>query len=180
MNTLFTLSQLPHQNYIREDLPLVQDTNKHYQTVQPMSLEQICSAMILLIEQQFERTDYLVSSESTKSYLIAQLANLEQEVFSCLYLDNQHRVISYETLFYGTISEACVYPREVVKACLQHNAAAVIFAHNHPSGNPSPSQCDKQLTAHLIAALKTVDIRVLDHIVIGGAKATSFSETGLL
>jgi DNA repair protein RadC len=96
-----------------------------------------------------------------------------------MFLDNQHHLISFEELFFGTIDSASVYPREVVKAALKTNAAAVIFAHNHPSGDATPSQADKRITQRLKDALALVDIRVLDHIVIGDS-AVSFAERGLL
>ena len=101
-------------------------------------------------------------------------------MFTCLYLDNQHRVVKLEELFSGTIDGAAVYPREVVKRCLRHNAAAVIFAHNHPSGVAEPSQADIAITRRLAAALNTIDVRVLDHIVVGRNEAVSFAERGLM
>ncbi|MEZ8076857.1 DNA repair protein RadC, partial [Vibrio sp. FF112] len=108
-----------------------------------------------------------------------QLKAYEREVFAVMFLDNQHHLISFEELFFGTIDSASVYPREVVKAALKTNAAAVIFAHNHPSGDATPSQADKRITQRLKDALALVDIRVLDHIVIGDS-AVSFAERGLL
>ena len=101
-------------------------------------------------------------------------------MFACLYLDNQHRLIEYKELFRGTIDGASVYPREVVKLCLQLNAAAVIFAHNHPSGINEPSQADRQITDKLKQALALVDIRVLDHFIIGDGEPFSFAEHGLM
>ena len=122
----------------------------------------------------------LGSPEEVRQFLQLKLRCLEHEVFACLFLDNQHAVIGYEELFRGTIDGASVYPREVVKRCLSLNAAAVIFAHNHPSGIAEPSQADQRLTQRLKAALGTVDIRVLDHFVVGDAEALSFAERGLL
>jgi len=101
-------------------------------------------------------------------------------VFGCLWLNNRHNVIRVNPLFRGTIDAAAVYPREVVKEALQVNAASVIFYHNHPSGDPEPSSADRALTDRLKTALATVDIRVLDHIVIGGNKTVSFAERGLI
>ena len=115
-----------------------------------------------------------------QDYLRLSVRHLEHEVFLCLYLDNQHHLIAEEELFRGTIDGASVYPREIVKRSLRHNAAAVIFAHNHPSGVAEPSQSDKQLTVRLREALATVDIRVLDHLVIGDVDVVSFAERGLL
>lgn len=130
--------------------------------------------------EQLEERDALTSSELTRQYLRARLSHYEHEVFACLYLDNQHRVVKLEELFSGTIDGAAVYPREVVKRCLHNNAAAVIFAHNHPSGIAEPSQADIGITARLKAALNTIDVRVLDHIVVGRCEAVSFAERGLL
>ena len=130
--------------------------------------------------EQLEERDALTSSELTRQYLRARLQHYEHEVFACLYLDNQHRVVKLEELFSGTIDGAAVYPREVVKRCLHNNAAAVIFAHNHPSGIAEPSQADIGITARLTAALNTIDVRVLDHIVVGRCEAVSFAERGLL
>jgi DNA repair protein RadC len=101
-------------------------------------------------------------------------------VFVCLFLDSGHRVIEYEELFRGTIDGASVYPREVVKRCLQLNAAAVIFAHNHPSGTNEPSQADRQITDKLKAALEMIDVRVLDHFIIGDGEPHSFREHRLI
>ncbi|WP_262965311.1 RadC family protein [Methylobacter psychrophilus] len=127
-----------------------------------------------------ERGSALTSPETTRAYLSAQLRGYSYEVFACLFLDNQHRVIKLEELFRGTIDGASVYPREVVKQALYHNAAAVIFAHNHPSGITEPSQADKQITDKLKQALTLFDIRVLDHFIIGDGDPYSFAEHGLL
>lgn len=132
------------------------------------------------LHEQLEDRDALTSSELTRQYLRARLRHYEHEVFACLYLDNQHRVVKLEELFTGTIDGAAVYPREVVKRCLRNNAAAVIFAHNHPSGVAEPSQADIAITARLKSALNTIDVRVLDHIVVGRNEAVSFAERGLL
>jgi DNA repair protein RadC len=101
------------------------------------------------------------------------------EVFCCVFLDSKNRVICVEDLFFGSLNSAHIYPREVLKKVLEHNAAAVIFAHNHPSGNPEPSEADKNITQHLRDALALIDVRVLDHIVIGDT-AVSFEQRGLL
>ncbi|MCU7812867.1 MAG: DNA repair protein RadC, partial [Candidatus Thiodiazotropha sp. (ex Notomyrtea botanica)] len=119
------------------------------------------------LQEQLIQTDTLSSPQETRRYLQAKLRHYPHEVFSCLFLDNRHRVICFEELFRGTIDGASVHPREVVKRSLEHNAAALILAHNHPSGVAEPSQADRQITAHLKQALALVDIRVLDHIVIG-------------
>lgn len=127
-----------------------------------------------------QRGDALANPDSTRRFLQARLRGYPHEVFACLFLDNRHRVIEYEALFRGTIDGASVHPREVVKAALTHNAAAVILAHNHPSGVAEPSQADLALTRRLREALGLVDIRVLDHLVIGDGAVVSFAERGLL
>jgi DNA repair protein RadC len=115
-----------------------------------------------------------------RRYLTLKLAEQEREVFVVLFLDNRHRLIKYDEMFFGTVDGTTVHPREVVKAALKHNAAAVILAHNHPSGVPEPSYADKSITQHLKQALKLIDIRVLDHIVVGGVETLSFAELGLI
>jgi len=126
-----------------------------------------------------QRGDCLTSPEDTRQFLSSQLREYPHEVFAVLFLDQRHRVICFEELFRGTIDGANVYPREVVKKALEHNAAAVIFAHNHPSGVAEPSQADERITKRLQEALKLVDIRVLDHFVVGD-EVVSFAERGLL
>ena len=127
-----------------------------------------------------QRGEALTNPDITRAYLSAQLRGYSYEVFACLFLDNQHRVIKLEELFRGTIDSASVYPREVAKRVLHHNAAAVIFAHNHPSGICEPSQADKHITDKLKQALALFDIRVLDHFIIGDGSPYSFAEHGLL
>jgi DNA repair protein RadC len=121
----------------------------------------------------------LTSPDATRDFLMLELALLEHEEFYCIFLDNQHRVIKAECCFQGTIDGASVYPREVVKRALQINAKALILAHNHPSGLAEPSESDRAITRRLIDALGLVDIRVLDHFIIGGAECFSFAEQGL-
>jgi DNA repair protein RadC len=130
--------------------------------------------------ESLQREDVLTSPEVARSYLTARLRDRPHEVFACLFLDNRHRVICFEELFRGTIDGATVHPREVVKTALAHNAAAVILAHNHPSGVAEPSRADEMLTRRLKDALALVDIRVLDHIVVGEGNAVSLAERGLL
>ena len=130
--------------------------------------------------EDINRGDALTSPESTRTYLSMQLRGYNYEVFGCLFLDNQHRVIEFEELFRGTIDSASIYPREVVKRVLYHNAAAVIFAHNHPSGINEPSHADKQITSKLKQALLLFDIRLLDHFIIGDGLPYSFAEHGLI
>lgn len=122
----------------------------------------------------------LESPADTRNFLRARLRDYPHEVFACLFLDNRHRVIAFEELFRGTIDGASVYPREVAKACLQHNAAAVIFAHNHPSGVAEPSRADRQITSRLKKGLALLEIRVLDHFIVAERGTVSFAEKGLI
>ena len=130
--------------------------------------------------EKMKAGDALTSPGAVKDYLRLALAGREHEVFAAVLLDAQNRVIAVEELFRGTLTQTSVYPREVVKQALHHNAAAVIFAHNHPSGTAEPSGADQVLTQALKSALALVDVRVLDHFIIGGGAALSFAERGLL
>ena len=130
--------------------------------------------------EELQRGDSLNSPRVVRDYLQLLLAGRQQEVFLVLFLDTQHRVIASEELFHGTLSQTSVYPREVVKRALTHNAAAVILAHNHPSGVAEPSQADQLLTNALKQALALVDVRVLDHFVVAAGQTLSFAERGLL
>ena len=132
------------------------------------------------LETVLQHGDVLNNPVQTRKYLTAELRAHTHEVFACLFLDNRHRIISFDEMFNGTIDGAHVHPREVVRRALTHNAAAVIFAHNHPSGVAEPSQADQALTRRLQDALALVDIRVLDHIVIGEGETVSFAERGIL
>lgn len=132
------------------------------------------------MESTLSRGDALVDAKTTQNYLKQRLRAYSHEVFACLFLDNKHRMIAFEELFRGTLDGAAVYPREVVKQALAHNAAAIIFAHNHPSGSAQPSQADYDITQRLKSALHLIDIRVLDHIIIGDGESLSFAETGRL
>ena len=132
------------------------------------------------LQENLLKKDVLSSPDDTKNFLLAQLRAYPYEVFACLFLDNRHQIISFDKMFNGTIDGANVYPREVVKQALARNAAAVIFAHNHPSGVAEPSLADKNITRRLQEALGLVDIRVLDHFVIGENTAVSFAEQGLI
>lgn len=127
-----------------------------------------------------QRGSVMENPEQTRRFLSARLRDYPYEVFACLFLDNCHRVIAFEELFRGTINGASVHPREVVKQALDHNAASIIFAHNHPSGAAEPSEADRRVTHRLVEALALVEVRVLDHLVIGDGEAVSFAERGLL
>lgn len=132
------------------------------------------------LQAGFSRGEAITDPGLTRRYLKCKLGHYRREVFACMFLDNQHRLISYEELFFGTIDGASVHPREVVKRVLDNNAAAVIFAHNHPSGIAEPSQADQRITDRLKSALLLIDVRVLDHMIIGEGDVLSFAERGLL
>lgn len=124
--------------------------------------------------------DEIRSPKDTEAFLLAKLSDRPHELFCCLYLDNRHRVIGFAELFRGTLDGTSVYPREVVKEALAANAAAVILAHNHPSGVAEPSEADESITRRLKAALELVDIRLLDHMIVGDCSAISLAGRGLL
>lgn len=133
-----------------------------------------------LLVSELRQRDTLNSTAAVRAYLGLRYRRADREVFSCFFLDSQHGLLRQEELFIGTIDGAAVYPREVVKRCLATAAAAVIFAHNHPSGVAEPSQADLAITRRLQQALATIDVRVLDHLVIGDPEIVSFAERGLL
>jgi len=137
-------------------------------------------ALTLLEKQMKQKSVSFNSSAETLQYLRLQLEQLEREVFMVLYLDTQHRLIASEATSLGTINATSVYPREIIKSALGHNAAAVVFAHNHPSGSAEPSGADRSVTERLMEALSLVDVRVLDHVVIGHGESISFAERGWL
>jgi len=132
------------------------------------------------LKDELRAASALTSPGAVRDYLRLAIADREHEVFVCLWLDAQHRVLHFEELFRGTLTQTSVYPREIVKAGLRANAAAVIFAHNHPSGAAQPSRADELLTRNLKDALALVDVKVLDHFVVAGNQALSFAERGLL
>src|SRR5574340_79326 len=132
------------------------------------------------LQEELQHGDALHSPRAVRDYLRLLLGGRQQEVFLAMFLDTQHRVVAAEELFHGTLGQTSVYPREVVKRSLANNAAAVIFAHNHPSGVAEPSRADELLTQALKQALALVDIRTLDHFVVAGDRVVSFAERGLL
>lgn len=130
---------------------------------------------------ELEQTDLLTKPEQTKNYLLSHLAPYQQEVFACIFLDNKNYIITFAVLFYGTINTATIHIREIVKSTIKHNAAAIILAHNHPSGEVKPSAEDKRITKEIISAMNLIDVRVLDHVIVGNPNRTfSFSEHGLI
>ena len=142
---------------------------------------EVIAKALQIIERRLRKPGwFMCNPQVVKDYLTIKLAELEHEVFAALFLDGQHRVIQYTEMFRGTLSQTSVYPREVVKEALRINAGAVIFAHNHPSGMPEPSRADEMLTKTLQEALALVDVKVLDHIIVGGTTTVSFAEKGLI
>ena len=146
----------------------------------PAPLDTIIAVAREGLDASFVRGATFNAPQVVKDYLALKLGAQEREVFAVVFLDAQMRVIHYEEMFFGTISQTSVYPREVVKAALRVNAAGVILAHNHPSGIPEPSRADEFLTQSLKTTLATVDVKVHDHIVVGGSSTVSFAERGLL
>jgi DNA repair protein RadC len=132
------------------------------------------------LSEPLRSSSALTAPDSTRRFLLAQLRDRPYEVFCCLFLDNRHRLIAFEEVFRGTIDGASVHPREVVRQTLLHNAASVIIAHNHPSGVADPSQADEGVTRRLRQALALVDVRLLDHLIVGDGRCFSFAEHGLL
>lgn len=140
----------------------------------------VAEALEILARRLRDPGSLFDSPQVVRDYLRLKIATIEHEVFGCIWLDARHRVIEVEELFRGTLTQTSVYPREVVKAALKHNAAAVIFYHNHPSGAAEPSTADELLTRHLKDALTLVDTKVLDHFIVAHTKTTSFAERGLI
>jgi DNA repair protein RadC len=138
------------------------------------------SARAISAARYVEGGPVLGSPRAARDFLIAQFAGLQHEVFAVLFLDSRHRVVAFEVMFRGTLDGSSVHPREVVKAALAHNAGALIISHNHPSGIAEPSQADEIITTRLRDALALVEVRLLDHLIIGGQTCTSLAEKGLI
>ncbi|MDH5895417.1 RadC family protein [Vibrio splendidus] len=151
--------------------------NQHDYPFKTSELNELLERAADALAAKYKREGTFTNPTNVKEYLKLKLGAHDREVFAVMFLDNQHQLISFEELFFGTIDAASIYPREVLKAALNHNAAAVVFAHNHPSGIAEPSQADRRITQRLVDALKLVDIRVLDHIVVG-EDCVSFAEKG--
>jgi DNA repair protein RadC len=167
---------------IAEALPcytsdLVRETDRG---CMPASDDDVIAAALRILSRRVANKHVLSNPRSVREYLALRFAGLEHEVFACLCVNSRNRLIACEELFRGTIDGANVHPREVVKLALAHNSAAVILAHNHPSGVAEPSQADELITRRLKEALALVDIRVLDHLIVGGETVESFAERGLL
>ena len=156
---------------------LVHDVDGQYR---PARAEEVLQQARRVLSHRVRRGATMSSPQAVKDYLRVQIGVLEHEVFCVLFLDAQHRIIALKQMFRGTVTQTSVYSREVVKESLALNAAAVILAHNHPSGAAEPSRADEFLTQTLKATLALVDVRVLDHLVVAGADCESFAERGLL
>lgn len=156
------------------------ENSELYQITEPVSRAEIVRFAHILLSRQFRNRRKIASPDDVRQWLVMKLAPETRECFAVIFLSQQHHILAYETLFTGTLNQAMVYPRELLKRALTHNAAAVILVHNHPSGESAPSQADIQLTKVLTDALALVDIRIPDHMIIGGDSVYSFAEHGLL
>lgn len=156
---------------------LVREGNGQYR---PASTDEVLRRARYLLSRRCRKGAPMDSPRAAKDFLRLSIGTLEHEMFTIVYLDSQHRLIAIKELFRGTIAQTSIYPREVIKEALSLNAAAVFLAHNHPSGDPEPSAEDKRLTAALASALRVVDVRVLDHLVVTCDDIFSFAEHGLL
>ncbi|HEJ7994454.1 RadC family protein [Serratia proteamaculans] len=147
----------------------------------PLPTQRTIQRALALLEQHLRKPgESFTSANAARDWLRLQMAGLEREVFMVLYLDNQHRLLAHETLFTGSINSTEVHPREIVKSALKHNAAAVLLAHCHPSGHAEPSDADRKITRRVQDALALVEVRVLDHCIVGGMTVYSFAEHGLV
>ncbi|MEJ7139486.1 RadC family protein [Amphibiibacter pelophylacis] len=169
--------QLSFDNIDDDNTLYVRDSHGSYSLASPsqiLAAARTAADSLARVGQEFS------SPQAVKDFLIAKLAGIEHEIFGVIFVDSRHRLIDYKEMFSGTINAASVYPREVVKTALRLNASALIFTHNHPSGDASPSEADKRLTSQLQKALALIDINVLDHIIVAGTKTLSFAERGIL
>jgi DNA repair protein RadC len=174
-------AKIPNDGAALAALPnFIADAGGKYHAKKALTEAQIIKAAKTLLNRRYRTGRALTNPDSTRDWLRINYQDLEHEVFICLFLDGQHRVIIHEVLFRGTIDSAAVYPREVAKRALELNAAAVIFAHNHPSGVAEPSQGDRHITAKLKETLALLDVRALDHFIIGKNEVYSFAEHGLM
>ncbi len=158
---------------------IIKDTDGRY-TIKNIDPDKLIQLAADVMESQIVKRDRVASPDEMKVFIKLKIGALEHEVFTAFFLSNSHEILAHEVMFRGTINGASVHPREVVKEALKHNAAAVIFAHNHPSGNREPSEADKAITIKLKDALNMIDIRTLDHFIVTRDSITSFAEKGLL
>ena len=172
-----SLSSTSSIDAVSSHVLLVRELDGQYR---PAHADEVLQQARCVLSRRVRRGATLSSPQAVKDYLCVQLGALEHEVFTVIFLDAQNRLIALKEMFRGTVTQTSVYPREVVKEALSLNAAAVILAHNHPSGAAEPSRADEFLTQSLKTALMLVDVRVLDHLVVAGADTCSFAERGLL
>jgi DNA repair protein RadC len=170
-------SSIPSNESICAHAFLVRDGDGCYRAA---SADEVLREAKQLLSRRVRRGATMSSPEAVKDYLRLRIGALEHEVFAVLFLDAQNRLIELKEMFRGSVTQTSVYPREIVKEALTLNAAAVILAHNHPSGLAEPSRADEALTQTLKSALSLVDVRVLDHLVVAGAETVSFAERGLI
>ncbi|MEJ2630861.1 MAG: DNA repair protein RadC [Acidihalobacter sp.] len=156
----------------------VRDAQGRYQTARPVADDDVIELARQILDARVRKVDVMDSPGVASVYVMAKLAGHKSEVFSVLWLDNRHRVIAFEEMFNGTIDGCSVHPREVVRRALELNAAACMLAHNHPSGVAEPSMADVQITRKLKESLALIDVRVIDHLIVGGAEVTSMAERG--
>ena len=159
---------------------IVKENNGNYSICGEINENKIIYLAKTILEQRIKHEIDLSKSEKTKDYLITQIYNIKDEIFGVLLLNSQNRLIKFEKLFYGTIDAATIHPRVLVRTALQHNAASIIIAHNHPGGSLSASLADKHITDKIKTIMELIDIKLLDHILIAGGSAISFAENGLL
>ena len=163
------------------DTPFVLDITGEYIATRPLAENDIIRQATMIISERVERSsDVLSTPDAVRNFLKLHLAELGHEEFACLFLDSQHRVLAFSRLFRGTVNSCSVHPREVVKKAVKANAVAVICCHNHPSGSVEPSGADIAITKRLKDALELVDVRLLDHFIVGGACVESLAERGLV
>lgn len=157
---------------------LVRDSHGQYVTSSPVEEKAIIDLASKILLSHLRVAESITDTSKTRHFFQCKLANLEREVFAVLFLDSQHRIIEYEELFFGTVDSSTIHPREVVKCAIKHNASAVVFAHNHPSGSTKPSRADIGVTIRLKSALELIDVRVLDHIIVTVSTTTSMAALG--
>lgn len=168
---------------LRQVLDLDGDVFCQEKGLGPVTYSQLQACLELgrrYLDGGIRKNDVITNSASMRRYLRAKLRHQTREIFACIFLDTKNHIIQYQEVFFGTVDCAAVYPREVLKLALRFNASAVIFAHNHPSGSAEPSYSDKEITHTLTQALELVDIKVLDHVIVGDLDEVSFAEKGLM
>ncbi len=159
---------------------IVKDKNGLYSLNQPLSKQEIIDVALDLQKGEFNDQPHLLGSDATKNFLHLHLSDNEREVFTVLFLNCRHILISCHDMFFGTVNASVAHPREIVKEALKQNASSIIIAHNHPSGIPEPSRADISMTQRIQDALELVEIKLLDHIIVGSGDVVSFAERGLI